>query len=141
MSLNNPYPADIPYRQPRPRGENSMAGTFIAGLLGLAIAGNPIGAIAGGVIGNVLANQPLPLEAAIRAHFTKRGLPVIGFYRQGPQAATVLFQFQNQFWTVTGRAPDSPGWTLDGLEDWLYGEITETRLPEKLDEINAHLQQ
>lgn len=138
MSLNNPYPADIPYRQPRPRGEDSLAGTIFAALIGLTIAGNPIGAIAGGAVGNVLANQPLPLEAAIRAYFTKKGLPVIGFYRQGPQAATVLFQFQDQFWTVTGRAPDSPGWTPGGLEDWLYGEITEKQLTEKLAEINAH---
>ena len=137
MSVNNPYPADIPYRQPRPRGEDSFAGTIFAALIGLAIAGNPIGAIAGGAVGKVLTNQPLPLEAAIRSYFTKLGLPVIGFYRQGPQAATVLFQFQDQFWTVEGRAPYSPNWTSDGLEDWLYGEITEKQLPEKLKAITG----
>lgn len=139
MSSNKIYPAGIPYRQPRPRNENGLAGIILGALLGGALTENPIGAITGGAIGNALINKPLPLEAAIRAHFTKLGLPVIGFYRLGPRMAKVLFHYHDQFWTVTSSAPDSPDWKLDDLDDWLYGDIIENQLPPKLDEINTHL--
>jgi len=138
MSSNQQaYPIGVPYRQPRPRGD-SMGGTILGALIGLAISSTPIGLIAGGTLGN-LASQPLSLEAAIRSYFDKIGLPVIGFYRLGPQAATVLFRYHDQFWTVGSTAPNSPDWTPDGLDDWLYGDITENQLPSKLAEINAHL--
>ena len=92
------------------------------------------------MIGNALANQPLSLEAAVRAYFTKKGLPVIGFYRLGPQAAKVLFHYRDQFWTVTSRAQDSPNWTPDALNDWLYGDIIE-KLNTMLTAIDARLTQ
>ena|SRR2546423_6473392 len=138
MSSNQQaYPIGVPYRQPRPRGD-SLGGTIFGALIGLAISSTPIGLIAGGALGN-LASQPLSLEAAIRSYFDKIGLPVISFYRLGPQAAIVLFRYRDQFWTVESTAPDSPDWTSDGLDDWLYGDITEDQLPSKLAEINAHL--
>jgi hypothetical protein len=134
------YPPGIPYRQPRPRGENSLAGTIFGALLGLGISATPIGLLAGGTIGNVLANQPLSLEAAVRTYFTKKGLPVIGFYRLGPQAAKVLFYYRDQFWTVFSRAQDSPNWMPETLNDWLYGDIIE-KLDTTLTAIDARLTQ
>ena len=131
------YPIGIPYRQPRPRGD-STGGMIIGALIGLAISSTPFGLIGGGALGN-LASQPLSLEAAIRSYFGNRGLPVIGFYRLGHQAATVLFRYRDQFWTVGSAAPNSPEWTPEGLDDWLYGDITENQLPSKLAEIDTFL--
>lgn len=138
MSSNQQaYPIGVPYRQPRPRGD-SLGATIFGALIGLAISSTPIGLIAGGTLGNI-ASQPLSLEAAIRSYFDKQGLPVIGFYRLGPKAAIVLFRYCDQFWTVGSTAPDNPDWTSDGLDDWLYGDITERQLPSKLIEINTRL--
>jgi hypothetical protein len=138
MSSNQQtYPVGIPYRQPRPRGD-SLGATVFGALIGLAISSTPIGLIAGGALGN-LASQPLSLEASIRSYFGNQGLPVISFYRLGPHAATVLFRYRDQFWTVGSTAPDSPNWTPESLDDWLYGDITEKQLPSKLAEINTYL--
>ena len=141
MSSNKTYPVDIPYRPPRPRGENNLAGTTVGVLLGLLFTEHPMGAVAGGAIGNALSNQPLPLEAAVRSYFTQKGLPVIGFYRLGPRAAKVLFRYRDQYWIVISRAPENPFWTPETLDDWLYGDIIERQLPAKLAEIDARLNQ
>jgi hypothetical protein len=139
MSSNKPYPTGIPPRSRRPRAEDGSAGTLSGALLGLIFTGNPFGAIAGGMIGNALTSQPLSLEAAVRTYFANRGLTVIGFYRLGPNGAMVLFRHQNQFWTVGSTAPDNYTWTTEDLDDWLYGDLTEQQLPNKLVEINARL--
>jgi len=54
-------------------------------------------------------------------------------------AAQVLFRHGEQYWMVTSRAPDSPNWTLESLDDWLYGDIIELQLPTKLAEIGKRL--
>jgi len=137
MSSNQQtFPHGIPDRQPRPRGD-SLGGTIFGAIIGAAISTTPIGLLVGGAIGN-LASQPLSLEAAVRAYFAKIGIPVIGFYRLGPQAAKVLFRYREQFWTVTSHAPDSPDWTPEALDDWLYGDIIE-KLHNKLSLIDARL--
>lgn len=100
-----------------------------------------MGAVVGGAIGNALANQPLSLEAAVRAYFTQKRLPVIGFYRLGPKAAKVLFHYRDGAWIVMSRAPDNPNWTPDDLDDWLYGDLIERQLPAKLAEIDVRLNQ
>jgi hypothetical protein len=120
------YPNGIPFRVPRPRGENGIAGATVGALLSLLFTANPIGIIAGGAVGNALGNQPQPLEAAIRSYFTKKDLPVIGFYRLGPHAAKVLFSYLNQYWIVESHAPQNPNWTAEQLEDWLYGDLVQT---------------
>lgn len=132
MSTTQIYPAGISYRQPRPRGENSLA-AIVFGALGWWLTQHPVGAIAGGAVGNA---QPLPLEAALRAHFTRMGLPVIGFYRLGPRAAKVLFRYRDHYWTITSRVQESPNWTPETLDDWLYGDII-SQLTAKLSKINA----
>ena len=126
------YPWGIDYRQPRPRGENSLA-AIVLGALGWWLTG-PVGAIAAGALGSA---QPLPLEAAIRAYFTQAGLPLFGFYRLGPKAATVLFRHRDHFWTITSRASENPGWTPEALDDWLYGDLI-SQLESKLNHINSY---
>ena len=132
------YPPNIPYRQPRPRGQDTSGGTIAFGILGWLLTENPLGAVAGGAIGNSLARQPQPLEHALRAYFSKQNLPVIAFYRLGPRAAKVLFNHREQFWTVESHAPDSSAWNNERLEDWLYGDIIQ-KLERKLSDINARL--
>lgn len=140
MSATPIYPAGIQYRQPRPRGD-AFVGTAVGALLGWLFTRNPGGAILGGALGTAGANQPMSLEAAVRAHFTTKGLQVINFYRLGPKAAKVLFRYRDQFWILESRAPESSGWTPDSLDDWLYGEIVEKQLPAKLAEIDARFNQ
>jgi hypothetical protein len=133
------YPAGVPHRPPRPRGNNSLAGITVGALLGLIITEHPAGAVTGGAIGGAISNQPTSLEAALRSYFTGKGLDVIGFYRHGPMAAQILFRHGEHYWMVTSRAPDSPDWTLDSLDDWLYGDIVEIQLPAKLAQIGKRM--
>ena len=135
MSSDDSYPAGIPSRPKRPRSDDGAASTIALALLGLVMTSNPIGLLAGGAIGNSLGSQPLPLEAALRSYFTKQGIPLIAFYRLGPNAAQILFQYREQYWTVLSRAPANPNWTLEELDDWLYGDIVGLQLPTKLSEI------
>lgn len=137
MQLEVSYPIGIPFRVPRPRGGNGAAGATVGALLALLFTTNPIGIIAGGAVGNALANQPQPLETAIRSYFTQKNLPIIGFYRLGPYAAKVLFSYFNQYWIVESHAPQNPNWTAEKLEDWLYGDLVQT-LDSKLAEIDQH---
>lgn len=139
MSSDKPYPPGIPSRPRRPRAEDGSAGAIGGALLALLLTGNPLWALAGGAVGNSLGNQPIPLEAAVRSQFEKYGLNVIGFYRLNPNGAMVLFRYQNQFWTVTSIAPENATWTTEDLDDWLYGDLTERQLPNKLGEIKTRL--
>ena len=136
MPFGNNYPPGIPPRSPRPRGENGPGAAIALALLGWAVTSNPLGLLAGGAIGNSLGNQPLPLDAALRTYFTSQGLPFIGFYRLGPRAAQVVFRHRDQYWTLMSRAPESVHWTLEALDDWIYGDIVDQQLPRKIAEIN-----
>jgi len=107
-------------------------------LIGLLLTERPAGALVGGTIGTALTNQPHSLEAAVRSYFGQNNLPVISFYRLGPKAAMVLFQYLGQFWTVTSHVPDNPNWTTNTIDDWLYGDIVDN-LRNKLAEINVLL--
>jgi hypothetical protein len=135
MPSTDQYPPEVPYRPPRPRGEG-LAGTIGLALLGLIVTANPLGALAGGAVGNTLDNQAQPLEAALRTYFTQRNLSFVGFYRLGPRAAKVLFNHLDQFWIVTSHAPDSTHWTTESIDDWLYGDLVQN-LETKLSEITA----
>lgn len=126
MSELPQYPSGIEYRQPRPRG--TMAGAILGSLLGYALAQNSGGAIAGGTLGGILANHPMPLHQAVRQKFTEKGLEVINFYRLGRFGAKILFRYQNVYWTLESRAPQIPEMTLEQIEDWLYGDLTENQL-------------
>lgn len=132
------YPPNVPYRPPRPRGDDRASGTIALGVLGWLLTANPPGALAGGALGNSPASQAQPLEAAIRAYFASKNLPLVAFYRLGPLAAKVLFNHHNQFWIVETHAPASDSWTNEQLEDWLYGDLIQN-LESKLCQIDARL--
>jgi len=120
MSTAFSYPPGIPYRSPRPRGENGSAGWRLSELL----TANSNGVLTAGV-GNVLAGQPPTLEAAIRSYLTKKGLPVVSFYRLGRRHAKVLFSYADQYWIIESRAAIDPNWTAEKLDDWLYGDLVQ----------------
>ena len=122
----------------RPRGENQGAATVIGTLLGLILTENPGGAVLGGLAGNVLANQSLPLENAVRNYFAQKSLPVIFFYRS-PKAIKIIFSLFGQFWTVESSVPDLLNLAKEDVEDWLYGNLIKNELPKKLKRIHKSL--
>jgi len=126
VQSENFYPIGIPFRTPRPRGQNGASGATVGALMALLFTANPIGILAGGAIGNAIANQPAELEAAIRSYFAQKNLPVISFYRLGPHAAKVLFSYLDQYWIVESHAPQNLNWTDEQLDDWLYGDLIQT---------------
>ncbi len=133
MSETLQYPIGIEHRPPRPRGMSM--GALLGSLLGLAVTGGVGGAIAGGAIVGALANQPPPLEVAVRQFFADKGLQVVGFYRPSPYIARVAFAHEGRGWLIESRAPRNPNWTDEALEDWLYGDLTDVKFPAKLSRI------
>lgn len=131
------YPSGVEYRTPRPRG--TWTGALLGGLLGLAVTKNATGALAGGAIGGALNNQPTPLNVAVRQYFEQKGLPIAGFYRPAPNVVRVAFGFEGRGWLVESYAPINLQWTIEQLEDWLYGDLTEVQLPAKLNRIQAQV--
>lgn len=125
---------------PRPRG--TWMGALLGSLLGLAVTKGAGGAIIGGAVGGALANQPPPLEVAVRQFFAEKNLPVIGFYRPSPYAARVAFVVEGRGgWVIESRAPRNPAWTDETLEDWLYGDLTTVQFPAKLSTIQSPTRQ
>jgi hypothetical protein len=129
------YPRGVEYRTPRPRG--TMAGVFLGGLLGLALSRNAGGTLAGSTIGGLLANHPLSLPDAVRQKFQEKGYPILQFYRNGHFGAKVTFKFQNIFVILKSQAPRFPEMTLEQLEDWIYGDLTEQKLENILIKLHA----
>ena len=133
------YPKGIPYRAPRPHGDALLGGLAGAGLVAL-LSGGLGAALVGGLAGSALANQPLSLEAAIRAYLAEKGLAVIGFYRYGPQKVKVSFRYApDKYWMIASSAPPSPHWTQEDIDDWLYGDLIDKQLPAAWAKISAHL--
>jgi hypothetical protein len=120
------YPEGISYRTPRPRG--TLAGILLGSLLGYAITRDASGALISGVGGGVLADKLLELPHALRLKFAEKGLEVIQYYRLGRFGAKVLFKYKDLFATVENHAPREPEMSLEQIEDWLYGDLTEQRL-------------
>ena len=125
------YPIGIDFRLPRPRG--AVGGALLGALFGYALTQNSAGAVTGGALGGALANQPLPLNEALRQKFTEKGLSVVSFYRLGPHAAKILFRYNEAYWTLESRTPESPQMKPEQIEDWLYGDLVE-----KLDAFLSH---
>lgn len=138
MSETQHYPNGIEFRPLRPRG--TLAGALIGGLLGLAITKDAGGALAAGAIGGALSNQPLSLNVAVRQFFAEKGLQIAGFYRPNPYTVRVAFGFEGRGWLIESRAPQNVPWTIEQLEDWLYGDLTGVQLPAKLNKIQAQVQ-
>lgn len=126
MNETPQYPSGIEYRQPRPRG--TLAGAALGSLIAYALTQNTGATALGGALGGILGNQPLSLPQAVRQKFTEKGLDVISFYRLGRFGAKILFRYQNVYWTLESHAPQKPEMTLEQIEDWLYGDLTENQL-------------
>jgi len=137
MSETLQYPVGIDPRPPRPRG--TSMGALLGGLLGLAVTKNAGGAIIGGAIGGALANQPPPLEVAVRQFFSEKSSQVVGFYRPSPYIARVAFILEGRGWLIESRAPRTANWTDEMLEDWLYGDLTTVQFPAKLRQIQSSI--
>lgn len=137
VTLNtiNHYPLGVEYRTPRPRG--TLAGAVLGGLLGLALSRNATGTAVGSTIGGLLANQPLNLPDAVRQKFQERGYPILQFYRNGRFGAKVTFKFRDTFVVLKSQAPRFPEMTLEQIEDWIYGDLTEQKLDSVLAKLHA----
>jgi len=122
MNETPQYPVGIEYRTPRPRG--TAAGAILGGIFGYTLGENAESAVGGGLLGAVLMNQPLSLHQALRQKFIENNLEVINFYRLGRFGAKILFRYQNAYWTLESRAPQSPLMTTEQIEDWLYGDLS-----------------
>lgn len=123
MNETPPYPNGIEYRTPRPRETGTSA--VLGSLVGYALGKNAESAVGGDLLGAVLINQPLSLHQALRQKFTEKSLEVINFYRLGRFGAKILFRYQNAYWTLESRAPQTPPMTTEQIEDWLYGDLIE----------------
>jgi hypothetical protein len=130
------YPPNVPYREPRPRRDQKSGAALLGALAGLALTRHPVGALAGGFFGHSATNdEPLPLTVALQQEFERAGCKMIEFYRQGPYVAEVLFDYGGGFWTLRSQAPQTEGWNVENLEDWLFGDLIYFQLPQKLQSI------
>ena len=120
------YPAGIEYRTPRPR--QVALGTLLGGLAGLLLTQNAGGTILGTAVGGALGNAPLELSQALRQNFAARGFPIAHYYRQGRFGAKIIFKYGERFVAIESRAPQQPAMSLEQIEDWLYGDLTEVKL-------------
>ncbi|MGA9997256.1 MAG: hypothetical protein WBP93_17690 [Pyrinomonadaceae bacterium] len=119
----------------RPRNSDASAAALIAAIAGGLLTGGWGGAVLGGVVGGALANQPQPLEMAVREHFAKLGLEVIFFYRS-PRSVKVTFRYRpSAFWTIESVMPDDLHLSQTDAEDWLYGDLITNALPNALQQI------
>lgn len=123
MSETLQYPIGIEFRTPRPRG--TIGGAILGTFLGYALTKNPTGASAGGALGGAIGNNPLPLNEALRQKFAQKAMEVVSFYRLGTYSAKILFRHNNAYWTLESRAPDSPKMTIEQIDDWLYGDLSQ----------------
>jgi len=119
------YPEGIPYRTPRPRP--IWLGLFLGGLAGYALSEKAGGTALGSAIGGALGNQPPELSQALRQAFTSKGLEIAHYYRLGRFGAKIIFKFGNTFVSLESHAPQFPEMTLEQIEDWLYGDLTEDK--------------
>lgn len=119
------YPEGIPHRTQRPR--QVLAGAILGALAGLALSEKAGGAALGGAIGGALGNRPLQLSQALRQAFAEKGFESIRFYRLGRFGAKVVFKYGDTYIELTSRAPQTPEMSLEQIEDWLYGDLTENK--------------
>jgi hypothetical protein len=120
------YPEGIAPRTPRPR--QVLLGALLGGLAGLALSEKAGGVALGGAIGGLLGNRPLELSQALRQAFAAKGFEIVHFYRLGRFGAKLIFKFGNTYVSLESHAPRQPEMSLEQIEDWLYGDLTENKL-------------
>ena len=127
------YPPGVPERRRRPDASAGSGMAALGAMLGLAVSENIAGALVGGLAGYALTpTSPAPLKDALQRAFAEKGATLINLYRRGPYHATVLFAYGDGNWTVQSRAPKADGWTRESLNDWLFGDLVDEKLPAKL---------
>lgn len=109
----------------------------LGALLGGALATDrAAGAAIGGVLGGLATKeQPVPLERALRDAFTAFGANIVSVYRHGPAHVRVLFNYQDQFWTVESIAEFAA--SQEALDDWLFGDLVDYKLASRIAEIRG----
>jgi len=117
------YPIGVDFRSPRPR--SGVGGALLGAIFGYAVTRSSNGAIAGGAVGGLVGNQPMPLNEALRQRFSEKSLDVVSFYRLGRFGAKILFRLNDAYWTLESHAPQTPVMNIEQIEDWLYGDITQ----------------
>ncbi len=129
MSSNQDLILGLPRR---PRLAEASKGAILGAIALGILTGGWGGALIGGVAGGALANQPQPLEMAIREYFKSRGLEV-NFYYPAPRCVKVTFRYgANAYWTVESVMPDHLQLPPEDAADWLYGNLIRVELPKVL---------
>lgn len=119
------YPENVEYRPPRPR--QVLLGALLGGLAGYALSEEAGGAVIGGTAGGLLGNRPLDLSQALRQNFAEKGYELTHFYRQGRFGAKIVFKYFDTYVALESHAPRQPEMSLEQIEDWIYGDLTENK--------------
>ena len=119
------YPNGVAYRTPRPR--QVLEGALIGGIVGFALSEKAGGAALGGAIGGAVGNRPLELSQALRQAFAAKGYEMTHFYRLGRFGAKIIFKYGDTYILLESRVPQTPEMSLEQIEDWLYGDLTENK--------------
>lgn len=78
-----------------------------------------------------------PLWDAVHHALRDKGANLVSFSRRGPYIAELVFKYAGQYWKLRSEAPRAPEWTQESLEDWLYGDLVDVQLRDKLYSING----
>lgn len=90
----------------------------------------------GGPLGHASdPGTPQPLRDALAIEFHDRGVRLAELYRKSARHAEVLFERGGDFWTIHSKAPDVPGWTQEKLDDWLFGDLVDVQLTDRLKQV------
>lgn len=121
----------------RSRITDGGSGALLGGITVGILTGSWAGALAGGVVGNAIANQPQPLEAAVREYFANKSLQVI-FFQRAPRAVKVTFRDgASSYWTIQSVMPNELGLSPQDTDDWLYGNLIKNELPKLARRVRA----
>lgn len=119
------YPEGIEYRMPRP--PNVLLGALLGGLAGLVLTQNAGGTAIGSAVGGALTSSPLELSQALRQNFAAKGYEMTHYYRRGRFGVKIIFKYFDTYVALESRAPRQPEMSLEQIEDWLYGDLTENK--------------
>ena len=122
---NSGFPLGIPVREKRPRSKPDIAkSAFKGAVLGGLATRHPDGALVGAGVGAILAKgAPYPLDESLRMLLWGTSLHYVKLTRHGPFKAVLVVGHNQSFFRLESQAPLAVGWTQEGLDDWLYGDL------------------
>ncbi len=109
------YPEGIEYRPPRPRR---------------ALLGSLVETIFPEKTNGTLGSRPVDLPEAVRRAFAEKGFESARFHRLGRFGAKAVFKYGDTYVLLESHAPQTPEMSLEQIEDWLYGDLTENKFNE-----------